>query len=72
MLFLPAGDFPGNPAFDLAASYLVADVAAVCDLDFCSGIGGICGSLPERLAPGVAESSAHLFHDLIVVHYFWR
>jgi hypothetical protein len=46
-------------------------MAALYTLDIGSGIGGICGPLPERMAPGVVSEPADFFDDFFVVCYLW-
>lgn len=62
-------DLSGDTAIDMAAPGAMDGVAVVYALDYYSGIGGICYSLPEWLAQGMAKVAARFFNDFVFLHY---
>ena len=66
-----AGYLSGNTASHFVTPSAMGGMAALYALDTCSGIGGICGSFPERLAPGVVKEPAGFFNNFFIVCYFW-
>jgi hypothetical protein len=68
---MSAGYLSGNTASHFVTPSAMGGMAAVYALDICSGISGICGPLPERLAPGVVKEPAGFFNNFFIVCYFW-
>ena len=65
-----AGRLRGDAAVDLAVSGALGGMASVYPLDVYTCGGGICCSLPEWLAPGVAKGPAHLFDHFLFLRHF--
>jgi hypothetical protein len=71
MPVVPAGYLPSDTASHLVVPRPMGHMAALYALDICSGISGICGPLPERVAPGVVKEPADFFDDIVIVFYLW-